>query len=54
MRKTIPYGQANYEEIVENNNYFVDKTHYIAALESVNNPIFLILTLILARHGSQP
>ena len=41
MRKTIPYGQANYEEIVENNNYFVDKTHYIAALESVNNPIFL-------------
>ncbi|MEM7537285.1 MAG: AAA family ATPase [Chloroflexota bacterium] len=41
MRKTIPYGQANYEEIVENNNYFVDKTHYIATLESVNNPIFL-------------
>ncbi len=32
---------ANYEEIVNDNGYFIDKTHYIAKLERVKNPVFL-------------
>ena len=41
MRKTIPYGVSNYEELVRDNGYFVDKTKYIELLEYVKNPIFL-------------
>lgn len=41
MKKRILYGNANYEEIVSKNGYFVDKTRYIAKLESIENPVFL-------------
>jgi len=41
MKKRILYGVANYEEIVREHGYFVDKTEYIAKLEKVNNPVFL-------------
>jgi hypothetical protein len=41
MKKRILYGNANYEEIVRDNGYFVDKTQYIERLETVNNPVFL-------------
>ncbi|MGE0082797.1 MAG: AAA family ATPase [Desulfococcaceae bacterium] len=41
MKKRILYANANYEEIVNDNGYFVDKTHYIAKLETVGNPVFL-------------
>jgi hypothetical protein len=41
MNKRIVYGVANYEELVRDNGYFVDKTHYITALEEVKNPVFL-------------
>ena len=41
MKRRVPYGVANYEEIVADNGYFVDKTSYIPLLESVKNPIFL-------------
>jgi hypothetical protein len=41
MKKQILYGTANYEEIVRENGYFVDKTHYIEKLETVKNPVFL-------------
>ncbi len=41
MKKKIPYGIANYTELVEKNCYFVDKTKYIETLETVNNPVFL-------------
>lgn len=41
MKKRILYAVANYEEIVAENGYFVDKTHYIAKLETVKNPVFL-------------
>lgn len=40
-QKLIPYGVANYAEIVRDNHYFVDKTPYIAKLERVKNPVFL-------------
>jgi hypothetical protein len=41
MKKRILYGIANYAELVEKNGYFVDKTHWLAELELVNNPVFL-------------
>jgi len=41
MKKRILYANANYEEIVNDNGYFVDKTHYIEKLETVGNPVFL-------------
>ncbi len=41
MKKRILYASANYEEIVAENGYFVDKTHYIEKLEKIGNPVFL-------------
>jgi len=41
MKKRVLYANANYEEIVSDNGYFVDKTPYIEKLESVKNPVFL-------------
>lgn len=41
MKKSIPYAVANYEELVQKDSYFVDKTHYIEKLERISNPIFL-------------
>ena len=41
MKKRILYGNANYEEIVSDNGYFVDKTQYIERLETIKNPVFL-------------
>ena len=41
MPKQIPYGIANYEEFLERDCYFVDKTAYIETLEQVSNPVFL-------------
>ncbi len=41
MTRRIPYGVGNYEEIVDGNYYYVDKTKYIRVLEQVKNPIFL-------------
>ncbi len=41
MKRRIPYGVGNYEEIVNNDYHYVDKTQYIRALEKVKNPIFL-------------
>ena len=40
-KKRILYGNANYKEIVQKNGCFVDKTHYIEALELVDDPVFL-------------
>lgn len=41
MKKHIPYGIANYEELVAKDAYFVDKTPYIEKLEQINNPAFM-------------
>lgn len=41
MSKRIPYGVASYEQIVQDNYYFVDKTGFIRELEGWNNPMFL-------------
>lgn len=41
MKKRVLYGVADYEELVRDNGYFVDKTAYIEKLEQVKNPVFL-------------
>ncbi|MCP4348820.1 MAG: AAA family ATPase [Desulfobacterales bacterium] len=41
MKKRVVYGVANYEELVQKNGYFVDKTSYIEKLEQIENPVFL-------------
>jgi hypothetical protein len=41
MKKRIVYGVANYEELVQKNGYFIDKTSYIEKLEAIENPVFL-------------
>ena len=33
--KKLPYGISNYEELVEDNYYYVDKTSYIEKLENL-------------------
>lgn len=41
MKKRVLYGNANYEEVVSKNGYFVDKTAFIEPLEAVDNAVFL-------------
>ena len=41
MKKRILYANADYEDIVRKNGYFVDKTEYIRKLEYIENPVFL-------------
>ena len=33
--KKLPYGISNYEELIEDNYYYVDKTEYIEKLEKL-------------------
>ena len=41
MKKRVPYGIMNYAELVRKQCYWVDKTPYLAQLETVDNPVFL-------------
>ena len=41
--KKLPYGISNYEEIVEDGYYYVDKTMYIEKLENLAEPYILFL-----------
>ena len=41
MKRKVPYGIANYAELVRKNSFFVDKTAYIAQLEGIENAVFL-------------
>ena len=36
MIKKLPYGISNYEELIEENYYYVDKTMYIKKLEDLS------------------
>jgi len=40
--KRIPYGLANYELLVEQNCYYVDKTMFLPAVETAGNYLFFI------------
>jgi hypothetical protein len=41
MKRQMPYALCNFEKIVRDKYYFVDKTHFIQELEKVNYPVFL-------------
>ncbi|MCP4138414.1 MAG: AAA family ATPase [bacterium] len=41
--KRIPYGISNYEKLVEEGYYFVDKTAYIEQLEELGSPYLFFL-----------
>ncbi|NUU99265.1 hypothetical protein XO12_03850 [Marinitoga sp. 1154] len=43
MRKKIPYGEQNFEWVIMQNYYYIDRTEYIEKLESLNetNIVFL-------------
>jgi len=41
LKKKIPYAIANWEEMIEENGYFVDKTKYLEELELYKAPVFL-------------
>ena len=41
--KKLPYGISDYERIVENNYYYVDKTKYIEKLENLAEPYIMFL-----------
>ena len=40
--KKIPYGDADFGKIIENNMLYIDKTKYIHTLEELSNYIFII------------
>ena len=42
--KKLPYGISNYEEIVEDGYYYVDKTMYIEKLENLAEKRILFFT----------
>ena len=41
--KKLPYGISDYERIIENNYYYVDKTMYIEKLENLAEPYIMLL-----------
>ena len=38
IMKKLPYGISDYERIIEDNYYYVDKTNYIELLENLAEP----------------
>ncbi len=41
MKKKVPYAIANFEQMRDENTYFVDKTKYLENLENYTAPVFL-------------
>ncbi|OQY10180.1 MAG: 9-O-acetyl-N-acetylneuraminate esterase, partial [Fusobacteriia bacterium 4572_132] len=42
-RKKIPYGISNFEKLIKENYYFIDKTKYIEILENLNEQYLIYL-----------
>ena len=43
LMKKLPYGISDYERLIENNYYYVDKTKYIEKLEDLAEPYIMFL-----------
>ncbi len=43
MRKKIPYGISNFQRMIDENYYFVDKTRFIEVLENFDEPYLFFL-----------
>lgn len=37
MKKKLPYGQSNYETLINDNFLYVDKTKYIETMENLHD-----------------
>ena len=44
-RKRIPYGMQNFEDVMERDCYYVDKTPFIEKIEESNTVSYTHLTL---------
>ena len=42
MAKGIPYGISDFSRLIDQNYYYVDKTHFIPQIEEIANYLFLI------------
>ena len=49
--KKIPYGMTDFERIILENYYYVDKTQYIAKVEKVTSFFFFVRP---RRFGKKP
>lgn len=47
--KRIPYGISNFVEVVEQNQYYVDKTMYLPLLEEQPSNLFLFVRAVSGR-----
>lgn len=47
--KRIPYGVSNFVEVVEQNQYYVDKTMYLPLLEDQPDSLFLSVPAVLVK-----
>jgi hypothetical protein len=45
--KRIPYGVSNFVEVVEQNQYYVDKTMYLPLLEDQPDSLFFIPAVLV-------
>lgn len=43
MRKKIPYGISNFDKLISENYYYVDKTKFIEKIENLDEPYVLFL-----------
>jgi len=43
MKKKIPYGISNFQRLIDEDYYYVDKTQYIEVLENFNEPYIFCL-----------
>ena len=50
--KRIPYGISNFVEVVEQNQYYVDKTMYLPLLEEQPSIFSLFVRAVLERASS--
>lgn len=47
--KRVPYGVSNFVDIIERNQYYVDKTMYLPLLEKEADALFLSVLADSAR-----
>lgn len=40
MAKGIPYGISDFSRLIDQNYYYVDKTHFIPQIEEIANYLF--------------
>lgn len=54
VMKKIPYGMTNFESIIRDNYYYVDKTQYIEKLEEVSRFFFMVRPRRFKESFSEP